>query len=342
MRKSLLHILQAAPSFFSVNSLKSLTGQGLILPFYHSIQGKEALPHIRHLYYPRSVEQFETDLDFFLQHYKPISLDELVTAVKDETELPKNAFFLSFDDGLREVYEIAAPILKRKGVPATLFLNSAFVDNKALFFRYKVSVLIETINKQKLSKTQINRLGEVLSLQSPEKALIEEDLLKLNYSQRQLPDEVAKIIEFDFKNFLKTQQPYLTTAQIRQLAKDGFSIGAHSVDHPLYADINLAEQIRQTDESVHWVQRRFKPKHRVFSFPFTDHEVSAAFFETMEEDNITDLTFGCAGIKEDSFTTHFQRIPMEEFTTSAEEILRGEYLYFMLKALVGRNYIERR
>jgi len=341
MRKSLLHILQAAPGFFSINSLQSLTGQRMILPFYHSIQGDEALPHIRHLYYPRSKQQFEADLDFFLSHYQPISLQELIEAVQNETELPDNAFFLSFDDGLRQVYDIAAPILKRKGVPATIFLNSKFVDNRALFFRYKVSLLIEVINNKKLTDAQTSQLGEMLSLQSPEKALIEEDLLKLNYSQRDLPNQLAEVVEFDFANFLQKQQPYLTTPQIRQLKSDGFTIGAHSEDHPLYADINLAEQIRQTEKSVDFVSRRFKTKYKAFSFPFSDHEVGAAFFDRMEEDKITDVTFGCAGIKEDSYTTHFQRIPMEEFTNSAEEILRGEYLYYLLKSPIGRNYINR-
>ncbi len=341
MRKSLLHILQAAPAAFSISRLKSMTGQRFVLPFYHSIQGSEDLPHIRHLYYPRSTKQFEADLDLFLSEYQPIGLETLIDSVQNETELPKDAFFLSFDDGLREVYDIAAPILKRKGIPATIFLNSSFVDNKALFFRYKVSVLIETMNKQKLTKGQTAQLGKMLSLNSPEKALIEEDLLKLNYSQRQLPDELAAVIELDFDAFLKKQKPYLTTPQIRELKKDGFAIGGHSVDHPLFAEINLAEQIRQTERSVDFVKRRFKTDYRTFSFPFTDHEVGATFFETMEEDKITDITFGSAGIKEDSFTTHFQRIPMEEFTTSAEEILRGEYLYYLLKAPIGKNFIDR-
>mgnify|MGYP000513020018 CR=1 FL=1 len=54
----------------------------------------------------------------------------------------------------------------------------------------------------------------------------------------------------------------------------------------------------------------------------------------------TDLTFGCAGIKEDSAKNHLQRIPMET-EKSGKEIIKTEYTYCLMKQKTGKNKIER-
>jgi len=126
-------------------------GPNFIAPFYHAVSD-EPLPHIRHLYKVKTVSEFEEDLDFMLRYYEPISVDELITdekgAVFYEDGRPlihpsRPKMLLSFDDGLRSFYEVVAPILQKKGVPCICFINSGFVDNKALFYRYQESLNIE-------------------------------------------------------------------------------------------------------------------------------------------------------------------------------------------------------
>jgi hypothetical protein len=53
------------------------------------------------------------------------------------------------------------------------------------------------------------------------------------------------------------------------------------------------------------------------------------------------LTFGCAGLKEDSVKNNLQRIAMEE-SGSGEQIIKAEYLYYLFKSLFGKNTIKRR
>ena len=74
----------------------------VFLPFYHVVSNDE-LPHILNLKY-RNVEQFEKELDFYLQHFTPVSLEDLLLPVS----LKKKSFHITFDDGLRECTEIIA------------------------------------------------------------------------------------------------------------------------------------------------------------------------------------------------------------------------------------------
>jgi hypothetical protein len=138
------HLLKSISGAVSLPQLISLSGQKLFLPVYHLVCN-EAPAHIKHLYQTRNEKLFRQDLDYLLQHFQPLGLEDINAIVFEGKSLKKPGFFLTFDDGLREIYDVVAPVLKEKGVPAAFFLNSAFHNNKALFYRYQASVLIDKL-----------------------------------------------------------------------------------------------------------------------------------------------------------------------------------------------------
>ncbi len=147
LRRLANHSLRYIPSkMIPLPVFSSLAGDGHIFPFYHVVSDAD-LAHVRHLFSYRNTSEFKEDLDFFLRHYKPLGLSDLLVSLKNDGTLPKKSFLLSFDDGFREIYDTVAPILREKGVPATFFLNSAFLDNKHLFYRHKASVLVDVVQK---------------------------------------------------------------------------------------------------------------------------------------------------------------------------------------------------
>ena len=93
----------------------------LIFPYYHLVSDKKNIPHVKHLFNHRNVNEFKKDIDFFLQNYSSLELMDLIKSTKEHKTLPKDCFLLTFDDGYREIYDIVAPILKNKGVPAIFF-----------------------------------------------------------------------------------------------------------------------------------------------------------------------------------------------------------------------------
>ena len=322
--------------------LISLTRQNVIFPFYHAVSNSEVI-HIKHLYNVRTSKAFEKDLDFFLKYYEPIDYYQFIDNIVKNKTFKKNSFLLSFDDGLSEFNNIIAPILKKKGIPAICFLNSAFIDNKDLFFRYKESVLIHHLKNSELSQSLIKEIG----LWFKQRNIIFNgnfnSLLSINYCERNCIDNFAKLIGIDFNEYLEKYKPYLSTAQINSLITQGFVFGAHSIDHPLYSSLLESEQIIQTETSIKEITAKFDLNYRIFSFPFTDFNVKESFFNKVfsKDNQIADLTFGCAGLKRDSCSRNVQRIPIEMDSFSAKDIVTGEYLYYILKSLVNKNTIKR-
>jgi len=132
----------AASSILPLSFLKKTSQVSTLLPYHHTVSDRELL-HIKHLYAFKSISQFKSDLDYLLKNFVPISPEQLVEKVNRDEQKRDNTFLLTFDDGLRECEEIIAPILKEKGVPAIFFINPAFIDNKELFYRFKISLVIE-------------------------------------------------------------------------------------------------------------------------------------------------------------------------------------------------------
>lgn len=319
----------------------SVTKQKIIFPFYHLVSDKDVI-HIKHLYKIRSERSFIHDLEFFLKHYKAIGYQEYKQCLS-KGSLSQNCFLLSFDDGLTEFHDIIAPILIKKGIPAVCFLNSGFIDNGDLFFRYKASILIEILRKGKIS----NHTGNAIKKWFQQKNLLYDtyfnSLLSITYAGRTYLDELADLIGYSFEEYLHTNKPYMTKIQINDLIKQGFEFGAHSIDHPQYADITVNEQLIQTKKSIETITAEFNLDYRLFSFPFTDDKVSRKFFNKVFDKNyaIAEMTFGCAGLKQDTCKKNIQRIPVEIDTFSAKEVVYGEYLYYTLKAILNKNLIQR-
>jgi peptidoglycan/xylan/chitin deacetylase (PgdA/CDA1 family) len=333
------HFYKAAKylKFIPINLLSKLTRKSIILPFYHIVSDTESI-HIKHLYQTKSIKQFEKELDFLLKNFKPIDFLEYRKCILEDMPL-KNRFLLTFDDGLKEFYTIIAPILKRKGIPAMNFLNSGFVDNKDLFYRYKVSVLIEKLQTSTFSVSTQHAIKQWFLEQGITLDDNYKELLRVTYQQKETLDSLAQIISFDFKDYLNEEEPYLTSKQINELIEQGFHFGAHSIDHPPYHTIHLEEQLRQTKESIHTISSDFNLNYNTFSFPFTDFNVPKAFFNDIKSN--VELTFGCAGLKNDSLNFNKQRIPFEIDGFNGEEILRGEYLYYIFKSFLNKNTIHR-
>lgn len=326
-----------------VSLLIRITDQRILMPFYHAVSD-ELLPHLKYLYSIRTVKQFSSDLDFLLKHYQPLGFSDLYESIKSGRKTEKPLMALSFDDGLKEVYEIVVPILIKKGVPAAIFVNTAFAGNRALFFKYKASLILDRLESlghpSSLYEIINSRMGTAINRRSQ----MVSNVLHIDYQQQTILDSIAELVEINFDTFLKIRKPYMTIEQLKDLHSKGFEIGSYSTDHPLYSSLTLDEQLRQTNNSMKWIMENFNPRYRFFSFPFIDDGVSDDFFDTVFTDDggIVDISFGSSGLKKEKYPFHLQRIPMEKSKLGAFVFIKGEYLYYIMKSFAGRNVVRRR
>ncbi len=71
--------------------------------------------------------EFSAYLDFFTAHFRVVPLAELIERLAGGRSLA-GLLAITFDDGYRDNHELAAPELERRGLPATFFITTGFID----------------------------------------------------------------------------------------------------------------------------------------------------------------------------------------------------------------------
>ncbi|HNQ51515.1 MAG TPA: polysaccharide deacetylase family protein, partial [Candidatus Omnitrophota bacterium] len=91
----------------------------LPIAMYHSV--KPVVPEGNRLIV--SVDAFDRQMRFVKKNnYTVLPLHDAAALIKEGRELPRKALVLTFDDGYEDNYLYAYPILKKYGLPATIFL----------------------------------------------------------------------------------------------------------------------------------------------------------------------------------------------------------------------------
>ena len=164
-------------------------------------------------------------------------------------------------------------------------------------------------------------------------------VLAIPCHQSSVLDDMALRMGISWDSFLNDYKPYMTESQLRQLTSQGFTIGAHSWDHPEFWLLNEEEQQQQVMRSMEWITDKFKMKINAFAFPYTDDGVSGRLLAHLSEKCICDLTFGTAGLKPDILPGHLQRLPCET-NLPVEVLLGNEMAYHHIRKFLGKSIVK--
>ncbi|MGC9965710.1 MAG: polysaccharide deacetylase family protein [Syntrophobacteraceae bacterium] len=293
------------------------------------------LPHVSGLYRFRNIREFKADLEFLLRYYMPVTEQEVVCHLYDAHPLPRRCVLFTFDDGFREIHDVVAPLLRAKGVPAIFFLITSAIDNLILCAPQKKSLLIKALTRPQSAAT-LDEAARLLSLGGTStSAALASRIRAVSYHQRHVLDDLGRVLECDFQGYLASQRPYLTSEQVKSLVQQGFAVGAHSVDHPVYAELSMDEQLYQTRESMHWLSERFHFNCQSFAFPYRDSGVTLDFFQEMFAEGELKLCFGTGGLIPHAFPYNLPRFSTERTDLTAAEVLAVQFGRSLLRWKLG-------
>ena len=192
---------------------------------YHACEPIES-DFIRGLGSNTTPHAFAGQLDFLRKRYQVIPL-----ALLEDGPIPDRAVVITFDDGYRSVYEAAYPLLAERGMPATVYLVTAVVDNPVL-------VWVNALNWLMHRHPEI--CGPIahrhLRIPIPFRTAREHVLhAQAHYHAPSIEAALAEMWResgMDPTAFAAEAGLYLTSAQIHELMAKGWSFGSHTAHHP--------------------------------------------------------------------------------------------------------------
>ena len=209
---------------------------------------------------------FERQLRHLARCYHPIHCDELLAALRGVHTLPPRAVALTFDDGYRDFAEVAWPLLKRYGVPAVLFVPTAYVgDTAGPFWWDALWQMLAATTRRALPLPGGGEVELSNDAQRTSAAVaLEVELKRLDPARRRawlghLGEQLG--------SQPRTSSAHLTWRELRQLAADGVTIAAHSRTHELLDQLPANELRMEVAGSRDDLVRELGACPPVFAYP---------------------------------------------------------------------------
>ncbi len=224
-----------------------------------------------------SPQDFERQMRYLRKCYDIISIDTLIRLVQEKEHLPRMAVVITFDDGYKDNFTNAYPILRKYDVPATISLTAANIDQGELLWWDKVGYIIWTTPLQIIDLGELGRYS-LRSSNQRKKAIcrITEKLKSKTGQEKELfLEEIVDVSHINIPPDLG-KEVYLSWDDVLEMNKNGITFGAHSVTHPNLALLPLEEAKHEIAQSKKSIDQQLNQDTSVFCYPNGDFNPDVA------------------------------------------------------------------
>ena len=220
-----------------------------------------------------TAEHFDTLCRWVAKWFRVLPLAEAVQRLR-RGDLPARAAAITFDDGYADNHDIAAPILRRHALPATFFIASGFLDGGRMWN----DTVIESVRRTPLHALELSdllpaehgaaALGTCLSVVSAadKRALLDQLLPRIKY----LPPARREAVVAAIAERAAAQLPedlMMRSEQVKALHAAGMGIGAHTVTHPILAQLDRSQMRREIGEGRDALASLVGERIALFAYP---------------------------------------------------------------------------
>ena len=211
-----------------------------------------------------SADEFDRQLAALERWFTVLPLREAAARLRDGT-LPVRSACVTFDDGYADNASVALPVLRRRGVPATFFVSTSFIDGGRMWN----DSVIETIRAKKGDVLDARTIGlgslDISSTQSRRDA-IDRVLSGLKYLPQEERQKRVETLAAEASRPLPSDL-MMTSEQVRSLHASSMEIGAHTVTHPILARLDRDRASSEIRESRRRLEAITGKPVTLFAYP---------------------------------------------------------------------------
>lgn len=258
-------ILLALPGFEPL--CRSLTRGHVRTIMYHRFVGRDELG-IEHM----AIEDFERQIAYMVRHQTVISPDQHLAALRGEADLPTAPVVVTVDDGYRDFYELAFPVLRRYGAPSIFFPASGFVDGECWMWWDKLAhVFRNAPDGSHRLRAGDHTIDCVLDSRPSRLATwtrLSNLMIQLPVIQR---DMVLSSLAEQLGVQIPTEPPVeyrsVGWSELKELADGGVTIGGHTVRHPILSRLEPEQARAEISDSRDQLAANLGEVPHIFCYP---------------------------------------------------------------------------
>lgn len=212
-------------------------------------------------------EDFRREISYVCKVGHVVPLDWLVQRIYEEKSIQPGTVCITFDDGFKDNYTFAYPILMEYSVPATIFLTTGYIGNGDIFPSLIARFAIWNTS---MARFEMDGLGAFDMRTSAERASA---MKKIEQVIGYRPKEANNLVE-TLLDVLHIEPPddlggklMLSWDEIMQMKQNGISFGAHTATHPILSRVPLEEARGEITRSKEVIEQRLEQPCTLFAYP---------------------------------------------------------------------------
>lgn len=214
-------------------------------------------------------QTFEAFCRFFRRHFSVVPLPELIAKLERGRTL-RRELAITFDDGYRDNYECAFPILRQRNAPAMFFVATGFVDEPRLPWWDEIAFLVRATERATLDLRPWCAEPVVVDRVDREATIV-----RILRTYKQVShDQTAALVErlraeaaCPASGDRQIQNLWMTWDMLREMQSAGMTIGGHTVTHPVLSRMTCDDQRREISGCGATLQAEMGQPMRYFSYP---------------------------------------------------------------------------
>jgi peptidoglycan/xylan/chitin deacetylase (PgdA/CDA1 family) len=209
---------------------------------------------------------FERQIRYLSRSYHFVTLSSLVASIYSSRPVQPNSIVLTLDDGFGDNYTNAFPILRKYGVPATIFLCVNSIERGELPWIQRLGYILQHAKRESVSLgPPVNCSFSLLTEEDRWKAyrVLEELCKSLSLSDLEcLITILSKKCAVDLP-----LDRMLTWEQIQEMRQHDIEFGSHTLSHPHMASLPPEQAYKEMAESKQIMEQRLGEPIHHFAFP---------------------------------------------------------------------------
>jgi peptidoglycan/xylan/chitin deacetylase (PgdA/CDA1 family) len=212
-------------------------------------------------------ENFGKQLDHLACHYSVIGLADCLAWVEGRRTLPRGALLITFDDGYRDNFTTALPLLAARGMPFVLFVTTGCVGDRQAFFWDQVGEAFRHVDRRCGDLPLLGRTDWSANPDSVAERWVRAATRVPHAKRESILDQLSRALARP----RQSQPPsgtYVTWSDLKSMQYQGGTIGAHTVTHPMTNTISVREFVREVLQSREEIESHLSQRVLSFSYPY--------------------------------------------------------------------------
>lgn len=219
------------------------------------------------------IRDFEQEIPYLKKHYQVLTMDEVVAQLKSGRGFDRPTVAITFDDGYRDNYTLAYPVLKKYKVPVTIYLTTSLIGTDERTWTDQIEhaflqtdrdyfVMSEPSGEEKISiKTNEERRAICIEVTSKLKSVPD-------MRRKELLADIFENLGLNGGSPLKQgQRMMLSWDEVKEMAANKITFGSHSHTHPILSKMPLEEAKEEILISKKFIEEQLGSEVKHFAYP---------------------------------------------------------------------------